>query len=153
MLSIRWLNKAMHMTNPQATQYFLKPFQEVGPLKFGMSRSEVLIVLGDFEREIRTFTGGIAEMRENIHCLYKRDKLHEMTFSVGSKLLLDGHLLLKQAGIDYLLATHEHRVSDVGFTIFPSIGVGFTGFGKSKDAKVVMAFSKTVLKDYLKLLP
>jgi len=141
------------MKNAQSIIYSIIPFKEVGPLKFGMSRNEVFTILGEFDREIKTFTGGIAEMRKNIFCLYKKDKLHEVTFSPGIKLMFDDQLLVKQEGIDYLLATYEYRTNDVGFTIFPAIGIGFTGFGKSKDAKVVMAFGKSVLKDYLKLLP
>jgi hypothetical protein len=65
--------------------------------------------------------------------------------------VVDNHLVLQQAGIDYLLATYAHQATQVGFTVFPTLGMGFTGFGKSKDARVVMAFDKRTLKKYLAL--
>jgi hypothetical protein len=137
------------MRSQDLEEYAIEPFKKVGSLTFGMSRSDAHGILGDFQREIRTFTGGIAEVRENIFCIYKKDKLSELTFSIGAKLTLDGRLLLKQDGIDFLLSNYTHKKNDVGFTIFPSLGVAFTGFGKSKDNKVVMVFDKTVLKQYL----
>jgi len=51
-------------------------------------------------------------------------------------------------GIDYILNTYEH-FSKVEYTIFPALGISFTEFGKSKDAKVVMVFNKATLKRYL----
>ena len=124
------------------------PFKQVGPLKFGMSRAEVFTILGPFDRERKAYTGGIIEIRDNIFAIYKKDKLNEVTFSSGGKVLLDGQSLLRQKGIDYILNTYEH-FSKVGYTIFPALGISFTEFGKSKDAKVVMVFNKATLKRYL----
>jgi hypothetical protein len=131
--------------------YSLVPFTQVGPLCFGMSRADILGLLGPFEREIKTYTGGVLELRTSMATIYKNNKLHEVTFSSGARVVVDKQLVLRQAGIDYLLATYEYRVTTVGFTVFPTLGVGFTGFGKSKDAKVVMAFDKPTLKKYLAL--
>ena len=131
--------------------YSLVPFMQVGPLRFGMSRAEVGGVLGQVERELKTYTGGLLEMRKAVATNYQNNKLNEVIFSSGARVVIDNHLVLKQAGIDYLLATYECQVMKVGFAVFPILGVGFTGFGKSKDAKVVMAFDKQTLKKYLTL--
>lgn len=131
--------------------YTLVPFTQVGPLSFGMSRADVLALLGPVEREQQTYTGGLLERRKAVFTIYKNEKLHEVTFSPGARVVVDNHLVLKQAGIDYLLATYPHQATAVGFTIFPTLGMGFTGFGKSKDAKVVMAFDRRTLKKYLTL--
>ena len=92
----------MQTASSQSVLHTIKPFQGVGALKFGMLPSEVLATLGDFEREVRTFRG-VAEVRKNIFCLYKRGKLCELTFSPGIKLLLDDRLLLRQDGIENCL--------------------------------------------------
>ncbi|MGI4737055.1 MAG: hypothetical protein ACRYG7_17935 [Janthinobacterium lividum] len=129
--------------------YSLVPFTQVGALRFGMSRADVLGLLGPVDREQKTYTGGLLERRKAIATIYKNDKLHEVTFSPGARVVVDNHLVLKQAGIDYLLATYPHHATAVGITVFPTLGMGFTGFGKSKDAKVVMAFDKRMLRKYL----
>jgi hypothetical protein len=131
--------------------YSLVPFTQVGPQHFGMSRAEVLGLLGQVERELKTYTGGLLEMRKSVSTSYKNDKLNEVTFSPGARVVVDNQLVLKQNGIDYLLATYAHQATAVGFTVFPTLGMGFTGFGKSKDAKVVMAFDERTLKKYLAL--
>jgi hypothetical protein len=131
--------------------YLLVPFTQVGPLRFGMSRAEVGELLGQGEREIKTYTGGLLEVRKSMATIYRNNKLHEVTFSSGARVAVDNQLVLKQAGINYLLATYEYQVTEVGFTVFPTLGVGFTGFGTSKDARVVMVFDKQTLKKYLAL--
>jgi hypothetical protein len=115
-----------------------------------MSRADVFALLGEAERTQKTYTGGLVEMRETVSTIYKNDKLNEVTFSSGARVAINNKLVMKQIGIDYLLSTYEHHTA-VGYTIFPDLGVGFTGFGKSKDAKVVMAFDKRTLKKYLAL--
>lgn len=133
---------------PQANIYIIVPFRQVGQLKFGMTREEVATILGPFARESKTFTGRIAEFRENISTKYKKDKLNEISFLPGAKLLLDDYNLLEQKGVDYIMNKYNHE-SDLGFTVFPELGLAFTGFGKSKDAKTVSCFTKAVLKEYL----
>jgi hypothetical protein len=131
--------------------YSLVPFTQVGPLRFGMSRADVLGLLGPVEQERKTYTGGLLEMRKAVSTIYKNNKLNEVTFSPGARVVVDNQLVLQQAGIDYLLARYTHQATAVGFTVFPTLGMSFTGFGKSKDAKVVMAFDKRTLKKYLVL--
>ena len=136
--------------NVLSAVYNVIPFKQVGPLKFGMSRADVLAILGPVDQESKTYRGGgIVEMRKNISTIYKNDKLNEVTFSPGVKVMLDGHSLLRQDGVNYLLEAYEHQSDDVGYTVFPTLGIGFTGFGKSKDAKVIMVFNKAILKRYL----
>lgn len=131
--------------------YTLVPFTQVGPLRFGMSRADVLALLGPVEREQKTYAGGLLERRKAVFTIYKNEKLHEVTLSPGARVMVDNHLVLKQAGLDYLLATYPHQATAVGFTVSPTLGMGFTGFGKSKDAKVGLAFDRRTLKKYLAL--
>ena len=138
-------------TNAKSAVYNVIPFKQVGPLEFGMSRTEVLAVLGEFDREEKTYIGSIEEIRKNISTKYKNDKLIEVSFLPGVKLEFEGYFLLKQKGIDYLLTNFQHS-SDLGFTVFPTLGLAFTGFGKSKDAKTVSVFNKATLKIYLKAM-
>jgi hypothetical protein len=49
--------------------YSLVPFTLVGPLRFGMSRADVLGQLGQVDRELKTYTGGLLEIRKSVFTL------------------------------------------------------------------------------------
>ncbi|MBO0933307.1 hypothetical protein [Fibrella aquatilis] len=131
-----------------ALTFSIVPFKQVGPLVFGMSQEEIRNILGDPDKESKTFTGRLAESRKEISVKYKKGQMEEVSFLQGVDLLFEEQRLLTQSGIDYLLNNYEHQ-SDLGFTIFPTLGIAFTGFGKSKDTKTVSVFNKKVLKEYL----
>jgi hypothetical protein len=122
-------------------KFTVEPFVGARPLRFGMRSNEVQELLGPPSVILPAYKGRTGERREVVNVGYDREgKLCEAVFLPGASLLYEEQdLFLTLDVIGFLRKFDSSPLLNVGFVIFPNIGIRLSGFHDGDDAQKSIA--------------
>lgn len=112
----------------------IHPYEGMGPLRFGMSRTEVAAILGSAVSAKTTFTGSLTERRGEADpiCTYVSDRLAEIEVGPATSGLRIGETdVFGDDPFQVLLAlykTNGGALAGLGSVLFLGLGINTTGF-------------------------
>lgn len=135
-----------------AMSFDIVPYESVGPLRFGMTRRQVIARLGacdeevddDIMEEIRLSWPGLV-------CYFQPKSLVAVLFSTPLNVTLSGLSLFAVPGLLNQLAALDPAMDDAGqYANCPALGVCLGGFGRRRipEGKLVQIYAASQAKFY-----
>lgn len=132
--------------------FVLTPYKGAEPIAFGMTPSDVASILGPPEDVGRNDLGERSETRNGISIRYSQEgeKVVEIGFVPGTRLLFDGRSLLDENDLIDVLIEHDPIPYEfVGFLIFFGLGITVTGFhDEDESQKAITVFREGRWDEY-----
>jgi hypothetical protein len=127
-------------------EHVLVPFQNVGPYRFGDAPDSCAVAAGapDESWEDEPMNQ-FCERRGSVEATYEDGGLVQLTFGLGSSLIIDGmDLFADPTAFAKLRAAHASGKEQGGFVNFPELGVCLGGFGKRRisEGRIVIAYAR-----------
>jgi hypothetical protein len=127
-------------------KHTLIPFESAGPYRFGDPPASCAAAAGapDESWEDEPMNQ-FCERRGGVEATYEDGRLVQLTYGLGSSLVLDGmDLFADPTALVRLREVHASGKVQGGFVNFPELGICLGGFGKRRipEGRVVIAYAR-----------
>lgn len=128
-------------TESKKIAYDIKPFKEIGPLRFGMTQDIVKSILGH-PKKITRMMGELFEERPNLLIVYnKLGELDQVSIEDVENVTLDGNKIFTH-GDDLPVLTKEEYLKNRQYFVFFKFGIALRKSNNGSGVEKIVVFSE-----------
>lgn len=119
-------------------EFVVQPYIAVGEIKFGATENQIIKILGEPQKIIKTYFGDRNLECPGISIVLEKECVAEVTLSPEISLIFEGCNLFNEKNvIDYLMQFDGQPIKSEGWLVFKKLGIAICNFEYPDQTPVI----------------